>query len=242
MRHRLTVFSVLLTLPLCAANAQTFPTYDGCIAAVEADPISGLREAESWANATGSNGAKHCQALALAAIGDDTGAAYALERLAEAMTVPSAQADLFTQGGEFFLDASDPSNASRLFDRALLIEPDAIEALDGKARAAASVGDFVGADRALTQLLWIVPRDVEALSLRAAARRQSGNIIGASADAAAAVAADPLSAIALFERGAARAMSGDLDGARKDWLQAAALDSNGDIGALARENLGNLPR
>ena len=218
------------------ATAQTVTTYDDCIATAQRTPASGLSVADSWYAAGGGDAARHCRAMALAVLGSFGEAARGVETLAREATDITAQADLYSQAGDFRMAEGDAATARGLFDRALTAEPGNLQALDGRARASAAQRDFAAAIADLDRLLWMVPGDAEALALRAAARRQSGDRNGAMSDADAAVAADPSSAVAYFERGAARAVQGDREGARADWFQAEQLDPGGETGQLAASN------
>ena len=161
------------------------------------------------------------------------------EGVAAETTDAGAYANLLVQSAEFRMAAGDASGARTQFDRALASSPDSVEALDGRARAAAALGDFPAAIADLDRAIALSP-NAEAYALRAAARRQSGDLPGGLADAEAAVGADGASAVAYFERGAARAMSGDITGAEADWQQAASLDPGGPTGDLAEANLARL--
>lgn len=235
-RSRQAVLALLATLPAAVATAQTVASYDACILTAQRAPADGLSVADAWHASGGGDAARHCRAMALAALGSFAEAARGVEALARRTEDPGAQADLHAQAGDFRMAAGDPVSARESFDRALAAEPQNVAALDGRARAAAAQRDFAGAIADLDSLLWMVPDDAEALSLRAAARRQSGDRAGAMADAEAAVAADPASAVAYFERGAVRAVAGDREGARADWMQAERLDPGGETGQLAATN------
>ncbi len=240
MRYTLLIAPLIMVLSH-PALAQTMD-YDTCIAQAQANPVQGLTSAQNWRD-TGGGGqaARHCRSIALAALGSFAEAAQVTESLAVETPDLPAKADLLTQAGDFQLAASNPTAARALYDRALAAEPSSIEALDGRARAAAANKDFATAITDLNRLLWLLPNDAEALSLRAAARRQTGDTAGALTDSEAAIAADPQSAVAYFERGAARAITGDRNGARADWQQAEALDPGGDIARLAALNRAKLP-
>jgi len=228
-------------LPALQATAQTVTSYDDCIATAQSAPGSGLSVADAWYANGGGDAARHCRAMALAALGSFAEAARGVEELARMTNDIAGQADLYAQAGDLQMAASNPVDARRLFDQALALEPENFEALDGRSRAAAAQRDFAGAITDLNRLLWLVPDDAEVLSLRAAARRQTGDRAGALADAEAAVAADPSSAVAYFERGAIRAITGDREGARRDWTQAEQLDPGGETGRLAMTNRQRLP-
>ncbi len=223
------------------SRAQVATDYDGCIATAQATPSSGLAAADAWIAGGGGEAARHCRAMALAMLGSFAEASRAVEQLARETADTAAQADLYAQAGDLRMAASDPVSARTLFGQALALEPSSLEALDGRARAAAAQRDFAGAIQDLDRLLWLVPADAEALALRAAARRQTGDAAGALSDADAAVAADPASAVAWFERGAARAVGGDRQGAREDWAYAEQLDPAGETGRLAATNRARLP-
>lgn len=235
--------AVLFACALC-----TFPTlalgqadnYDNCVKWVAGDPSQALNHANNWRDAGGGLPARHCRVLALAAMNDFSTAALEAESIAAETPNGSDYVNLLIQAGEFRMAAGDGLGARTQFDRALSKEPGNGDALDGRARAAAALGDFPAAIADLDALIALQPSNAEAYALRAAARRQSGDKAGGLADAEMAVGADPNSAVAYFERGAARAVTGDIDGARFDWQQATALDPGGPTGDLANANLARL--
>ena len=214
--------------------------YRNCVDWVAIDPGRALTDAEGWRDAGGGLAARHCRALALAALEDYGNAAVEAEAVAVQMPSSQARANLLVQAGEFRMAAGDPYTARNQFDLALADAPNDVDALDGRARALAASGDMASAIADLDRVLQLRPGDVEALSLRAAARRQSGDLAGALTDAEGAVAADPGSAVAYFERGAIRAVTGDVAGARADWQAAESYDPAGPTGDLARTNLSRL--
>jgi len=216
--------------------------YRNCVDWVAADPSQALSNAEAWRNAGGGLAARHCRALALAALDDFSGAALEAESVAASMPPSDARVNLLVQAGEFRMASGDPFGARAQFDAALLEAPDNAEALEGRATSMAASGDMQGAISDLNRVISLQPGNVDALSLRAAALRQSGDLTGALADAENAVSYGPSSAVAYFERGAARAMSGDSYGAESDWQTAASLDPGGPTGDLANSNLARLRR
>ena len=236
---RALALALTLTFVPTIAPAQN-ANYRNCVGWVAADPSRALQDAESWRDAGGGLAARHCRALALAALDDFGNAALEAESVAAAMPPSDARVNLLVQAGEFRMASGDPYGAKTQFDTALRESPDSPDALDGRARAVAATGDMQGAIADLNRVLVQRPGDVEALSLRAAALRQTGDLAGALADAETAVSTDPNSAVAYFERGAARAMSGDTGGAQIDWQRAASLDPGGPTGDLANQNLARL--
>jgi len=214
--------------------------YRNCVDWVAADPAQALRDAEGWRDSGGGLAARHCRALALAALDDFSNAALEAESVAASMPPSDARANLLVQAGEFRMATGDPYGARAQFDAALLEAPNNADALEGRATALAATGDMQGAISDLNSVLSLEPGNVDALSLRAAALRQTGDLTGALADAENAVAYGPSSAVAYFERGAARAMSGDSYGAESDWQTAASLDPGGPMADLANNNLARL--
>lgn len=238
MRNALICAALFVTMP---AYAQGTITYDSCIATAQTQPASGLSVADQWYASGGGDAARHCRVIALASLGSFGEAARLVEEIAEGTADAAGKSDLYAQAGDFRMAQGDAAAARMAFGRALALEPSSLEALDGRARAAAAQRDFPAAIADLNNLLWAVPNDSEALALRAAARRQSGDVVGALQDSEAAVAADFQSAVAFFERGAAKAINGDHAGARADWLEAERLDPQGETGQLAANNRIRLP-
>lgn len=216
--------------------------YRNCVDWVAADPTQALRDAEGWRDAGGGLAARHCRALALAALDDFNGAAVEAESVAASMPPSDARVNLLVQAGEFRMATGDPYSARAQFDAALLEAPNNTDALEGRATTMASTGDIQGAINDLNRVISLEPGNVDALSLRAAALRRNGDFVGALTDAENAVSYGPTSAVAYFERGAARAVSGDAAGAESDWQTAISLDPGGPMADLANSNLARLRR
>lgn len=214
--------------------------YRNCVDWVAADPSQALRDAEGWRDAGGGLAARHCRALALAALDDFNGAALEAESVAASMPPSDARVNLLVQAGEFRMATGDPYGARAQFDAALLEAPNHADALEGRATTMASTGDIQGAINDLNRVISLEPGNVDALSLRAAALRRNGDLTGALTDAENAVAYGPTSAVAYFERGAVRAVSGDTTGAESDWQTAVSLDPGGPTADLANSNLARL--
>ena len=107
--------------------------YINCLDWVATDPSQALRDAEGWRDAGGGLAARHCRALALAALDDFSGAALEAESIAASMQSPDARVNLLVQAGEFWMASGDPYGARAQFDAALLEAPNNTEALEGRA-------------------------------------------------------------------------------------------------------------
>jgi hypothetical protein len=87
-----------LPLPPDLPRLDTSAEYDACLERLRRDADGALAFAEGWEAAGGGEGAKHCAALALLALGETERAAERLEQLGRgSKAVPAARAAVFAQ-------------------------------------------------------------------------------------------------------------------------------------------------
>jgi tetratricopeptide (TPR) repeat protein len=228
----------VLPLPPEPPRVADSPEYEECLGKLRDDAQGALSYAEAWEARDGGDGARHCSALALLALGEPERAASRLESLAaRAAASPGARAAVFGQAGQAWMVAGRAVNAHGAFTLALALTPSDPELLVDRAIAAGMLGRFADAladtDLALAQ----DARRAEAWVFRAAALRHLDRPQEALRDIEHALEIEPGSPEALLERGILRQLQGDAAGARADWESVIASSPDSPAANLAEQNL-----
>lgn len=211
--------------------------YEHCLAMLTTDP-AGAQSVAIASQASGSDGAMHCLALSMIALGEPARGAEMLERLAaDSHASPAARAVVYGQATQAWMMTGAATEANRAATQALALSPDDPDLLVEAAVAAAAVQRYLDAADELTRALAIDPKRADALTYRAAAWRHLGRIDEAEADVERAVAIDPDNPEALLERGILRQRRDDRAGARTDWERTIVLAPDTPTADLAQQNL-----
>ncbi|MBL8548861.1 MAG: tetratricopeptide repeat protein [Hyphomonadaceae bacterium] len=169
--------------------------FTACVAAIEANAEQAYESAMAWANETRDIQAHRCAAMALIEQGRVDQGARRLEGLAASAMDPSVAAALWSQTGNAWLLAGEPSRARSAFTRLVTSigeDRDALpDAYIDRALAYAGERDWRKSEEDLSRALDIRPNDALALRMRARARMHQSAFDLALADAQAAVAAAP---------------------------------------------------
>jgi tetratricopeptide (TPR) repeat protein len=188
------IAALLLPFALMQASAEpAAPTassrFDRCVAAIDSDAAAAYETAMSWAAEGHALDAYRCAALALLAQNRYEEAARRFQNLGEMINpaLTGAQAELFSQAGNTWLLAREPSQARAAFTRGIVImerEPEQLpDLLIDRARAYAMEGDYRAAEEDLSRSIDIRPQDTLALRLRASARMHQNAFDLAETDA-----------------------------------------------------------
>ena len=228
----------VLPLPPEPPRVADSPEYEECLAKLRDDAQGAFAYAETWQAAGGGDGARHCSALAILALGEPERAAPRLEALAASTAAgTAARAAVLGQAGQAWMIAGQPSRAFGAITLALSLTPTDVDLLVDRAIAAAALGRmsdaFADADRATA----LDPQRVEPWIYRAAALRRLDRPQEALRDIERALALEPASPEALLERGILRQLQGDADGAREDWESVVAQSPDSAAADLAHQNL-----
>jgi tetratricopeptide (TPR) repeat protein len=228
----------VLPLPPEPPRVADSPEYEACLGQLRDDAQGALSYAEAWEGAGGSDGARHCSALALLALGEAERAATRLEALGGRASIgPTARGAVYGQAGQAWMVAGQPSRALGAFTLALAQTPNDPELLVDRAIAAATLGRYADAladtERALAQ----DDQRAEAWVYHAAALRQLDRTQEALRDIERALEIEPGSPEALLERGILRQLQGDAEGARADWEAVMANSPDSAAADLAEQNL-----
>lgn len=214
------------------------PEVERCLALLRSDPDEARTFAESWDAREPNDGAKHCHALALLALGEPVLAAQRLEHLAGRSRAGNpARAAVFAQAAQAWLMAGSPNRAFAASTLALTLTPDDVDMLIDRAVTLGAMSRYEEAIPDLDHALAIDPNRAEALVYRAAARRHLDRVREASLDVERALTLQPNHAEALLERGILRQLGGDTAGARADWERAIELAPDSPTADLAAQNL-----
>lgn len=228
----------VLPLPPEPPRVADSPDYEACLGKLRDDAQGALGFAEGWEARGGGDGARHCSALALLALGEPERAASRLESLAgRAAAGPAARAAVYGQAGQAWMVAGQSVRAYGAFTLALGLTPADPELLVDRAIAAGMLGRFAESladtDRALAQ----DGQRAEAWVFRAAALRHLDRAQEALRDIERALVLQPGSPEALLERGILRQLQGDVSGARADWESVVANSPDSAAADLAQQNL-----
>jgi len=212
--------------------------YERCLAMLATDPAGARSVAMVWQATGGGDGAVHCLALSMIALGEPGRGADMLEHLADESHAPAAaRAAIYGQATQAWLMIGSGEEANRAATAALALSADDPDLLIEGAVAAAAVQRYQDAVEELTRALTLDPKRADALTNRAAAWRHLGRIDEAEADIERAVAIDPDNPEALLERGILRQRRDDRAGARTDWERTIVLAPDTPTADLAQQNL-----
>ncbi len=147
--------------------------YRDCMVLARAAPEDGFESALAWAAMGGSEGAKHCAAVALIGLGHYAEAARRLERLAAAMRTGAVdlRACVLAQAGQAWLLAEDTGRAYAVQSAALAIDRDNVELLLDRGITLATAKTYWEAVDDLNRALDLAPGRPDLLVLRASAYR-----------------------------------------------------------------------
>ena len=228
----------VLPLPPESPRMADSPDYEECLGKLRDDAQGALAFAEAWEARGGGDGARHCSALGLLALGEPVRAAGRLEALgSRGRAGPAARAAVYGQAGQAWTVAGQPVRAHGAFTLALALTPDDPELLVDRAIAAGTLRRFADALADTDRALALDGQRTEALVFRAAALRQLDRRQEALRDIQQALAIEPGSPEALLERGILRQLQGDVAGARADWESVVANSPDSGAADLAQQNL-----
>lgn len=214
------------------------PDHERCFGLLRTDPEDARFFADGWEAAGGGDGARHCAALALLALGETERGAERLEDLARRSEAgAAARAAVFAEAGNAWMLAGDADRAYAAATMALTLAPDDPALVLDRALALGAMERYAEALEDLDRAVALDPSHVDAWVLRGAAKRQLGRAAEAERDVAHALSLDPNDAEALLERAALRRAKGDVRGARADWERAVRTAADSETAELARRNL-----
>ncbi|MBI3726332.1 protein kinase [bacterium] len=123
----------------------------------------------------------------------------------------------------------DPEAALADFSRAIDLDPENIDAWEGRGFVRYSKGDLDGAITDSSRAIELYPKNIPAWTNRSLARRAKGDLDGAIADATRAIELDSRDSITWRNRAIARFLKNDHDGAIADSSRVVELDPRDGI-------------
>jgi len=224
-----------LPLPPEPPRLADGPEVERCLGLLRTDPEGARSFAATWDSG---EGAAHCAALAILALGEPLAAAERLEAIAlNSPAGNAARASVFAQAAQAWLLAGQANRAYAATTLALTLTPGDADLLIDRAAALGSLGRYAEAVGDLDRALALDPQRAEALVFRAAAWRQLDRAEPARRDIERALALAPGNPEALLERGILRHFAGDTEGARMDWERVVELAPGSAAADLALQNL-----
>ncbi|WP_298917853.1 tetratricopeptide repeat protein [uncultured Algimonas sp.] len=203
----LSVAAALLASALSAEAADRTQELDAkhkaCLERIAEDQDLAFEEAMIWRDQGGGRRARHCEAMALFALGHESQAAYRLDTLAESRDGGSAEmrANFRSEAANFWLAAGEADQAHASATAGLAHEDDHAALRITRARASVMRGDIRAAETELSHVVSDDPDNAEALRYRADVRLRQDRLAAAHQDIEAALIADPASVETALMRG-----------------------------------------
>lgn len=163
----------LATTAYAADHTKAFDAkHKSCLERIAEDSEQAYEEAMIWRNDGGGRRAKHCEAMALFALGHEGEAARRLDKLAKEADGGSNEmrADFFSEAANFWLAANEMTYAYQSATDGLALVRDHIDLRISRARAYAGSGRYDYAEIDLTSVLSMMPDRADAFRYRADAR------------------------------------------------------------------------
>ncbi len=201
----LPVLAMTITSPAQAADlTEAFDAkHKTCLEQIAKDAEIAYEDAMIWRGDGGGRRARHCEAMALFALGQEEEAAHRLDQLGAAPEGGSAEmrANYYAEAANFWILADKPKFAYQSATKGLERQKDHIAARIARARAYAMLGRYDYAQTDLTSVLVFEPDNADALRYRADTHHQQGNLDQAKADVEKALSLNPSSVETALLRG-----------------------------------------
>lgn len=177
-----------------------------CLERISVDADLAFEEAMIWRGDGGGRRARHCEAMALFALGHKEEAARRLDALAQSPDggTKEMRANYYAEAANFWLMANDSNAAYNSATSGLDITEKSAALRIARARAYALQGRYDFAEVDLTSALQFEPDHAAALRYRADARWQQGRLEDAQSDIERSLLSDPNSVETALLRGRIR--------------------------------------
>ena len=230
--------------------------YGRCINLADLAPDKAINSALEWQAGGGGVPARHCEAMALARLGEFGESAARLERIAEDLEFtkglprskgkspaagPIVAADVWHQAANVWLLGSELDRAADAIDKALALVPResnrASQYLIDRARISAAEGDYASAYEDLRSVEKKDPARRDILLYIASAARQLGYLDEADFALGVYIPTYPEDPAGFLELGYLREEQGRKSAARQSWLKVLDLDGDSPAADSARAAL-----
>jgi tetratricopeptide (TPR) repeat protein len=195
--------SVVSSTSAADLTPQLDARHKACLERIAVDQDIAYEEAMIWRDQGGGRRARHCEAMALFALGHESEAANRLDTLADSRDGGSKEMRLNfrAEAANFWLAAQDADKAFESATAGLKYDAENADLRIARARAHVMKGDLAQAETELTRVLLHHPKSAEALRYRADMRMREGRWVAAKTDIEAALNADPTSVETALLRG-----------------------------------------
>jgi len=207
---RVLAFAALFATPFIggmAVAADYTAEFDAkhktCLEQIGVDADIAYEEAMIWRSEGGGRRARHCEAMALFAVGQKEEAAHRLDALAKAPDGGNDEMRMgyYAEAANFWLLSEMPERAYASATAGLKLDETYVDLRIARARAYALLGRYADAETDLSNALVFEREHPEALRYRADARRKQGKLEGARTDIERALIAAPDSVETALVRG-----------------------------------------
>ena len=177
--------------------------YKACLERIFDDQEMALEEAMIWRDQGGGRRARHCEAMALFALGHEDEAAYRLDELASGADGGSREMrrNFRSEAANFWLAAANPEKAHMSATAGLEYDDEFSDLRIARARADVMQGEYEEAEAELSFVIFQNPQHAEALRYRADARLRQDRLVAAKDDIETSLEADPTSVETALLRG-----------------------------------------
>ncbi|MEL6687970.1 MAG: tetratricopeptide repeat protein [Pseudomonadota bacterium] len=177
--------------------------HKACLERIAEDQELAFEEAMIWRDQGGGRRARHCEAMALFALGHEGEAARRLDELAEGRDGGSEamRLNFRSEAANFWLAAEEADKAYASATAGLDYDEENADLRIARARAHVQKGEVKAAEEELNRILSKNAGHAEALRYRADTRLRQGRLTGALDDAEASLVADPDSVETALLRG-----------------------------------------
>lgn len=174
-----------------------------CLERIAMDQELALEEAMIWRDQGGGRRARHCEAMALFALGHEDEAAHRLDQLASGADGGSdvMRSNFRLEAANFWLAAAEAEKAKASVMAGLEYETNHTPLRISLARAEALAERYDAAEDELDKVISLEPGHAEALRYRADIRMRQGRLAGAKDDIEASLMSDPESVETALLRG-----------------------------------------
>lgn len=199
----LTLLSVVTSVDAADLTQQLDHRHKTCLERIAEDQQLAHEEAMIWRDQGGGRRARHCEAMALFALGHEDEAAHRLDELAESRDggSPEMRLNFRAEAANFWLAAGEADKAYASATAGLDYDDEHAALRVARARAHVMKNEVDQAEAELSLVLFHHPDDADALRYRADTRLRQDRLIDAKLDIDKAMIADPISVETALLRG-----------------------------------------
>ncbi len=180
------ILSLAMALPAAAADrTEEFDKkHKACLEQIAVDADVAYEDAMIWRGDGGGRRARHCEAMALFALGHKEEAAHRLDKLGGMVgqLSPKMRKNYYLEAANFWLMSEETQEAYESATNGLAIDQEDVGLRIARARVYALLNRYQDSETDLTSALVFEPNNADALRYRADARHKQGKLELAQAD------------------------------------------------------------